>query len=345
MSDVPIVPKNRVALVYNLKNEDEQGETEDAQAEYDSIETVIAIKNSLEKYGYNIGCIEADYNIISSLLSFNPDMIFNIAEGKGGRGREAQMPAIFNLLSIPYTGSDETTLCIALDKALSKKILSFHNINTPKSILSKDSKIEGVDNLNFPVIVKPNAEGSSKGIIGSVVANSKEELNNLIQYKFSKYNMDFIIEEYILGREFTVGVIGNGENKKVFSPMEIIVNPEGNEDGSNVYSYNVKTNYIKYVSYNCPACLPIEIEKEMMDIASKIFDILECKDFSRIDFMLSKTNEIFFIEINPLPGLAPGYSDFPMLAAFNGVEYDELISSVLNVALDRYNSNSNIIRG
>jgi len=153
-----------------------------------------------------------------------------------------------------------------------------------------------------------------------------------------------LVEEYIGGREFTVGILGNGSELRVFPPMEIIYLDQQNP--FNIYSYNVKQNYKELIRYECPAVISKEIETEMVQTAKKIYEILQCKDFARIDFRLSRSGnshrenshseKIYFIEINPLPGLAPGYSDFPMIAEFNGMNYDTLVRSILNSALKRY---------
>jgi D-alanine-D-alanine ligase len=278
--------------------------------------------------------LEADTSIFGKLRENGIDIVFNIAEGTGGRGREAQIPAIMNFLGIPYAGSDETTLAIALDKALAKRLLATHRIRTPKyRIVSGDAK-KWSSRFTFPAIVKPNAEGSSKGISDAAIVRNGEELRKLVSNNIRLYKQDMLIEEYIGGREFTVGIVGNGDETKVFAPMEIVYLDRKNP--FNIYSYNVKQNYKELIKYECPAKISPETEREIMDTARKIFDALSCKDFSRIDFRLSPDGLLYFIEINPLPGLAPGYSDFPMLAEFSGVPYAKLVRSIMNSALKRY---------
>jgi D-alanine-D-alanine ligase len=335
VSEVPKGPGYRVGITFNLKQKKED-ELEDEQAEYDSINTIEAIGKALGNAGCEAIFLEAGEDLPQKLKDNHPDIVFNVAEGKGGRGREAQVPAILNLYSIPFTGSDETTLCIALDKGLAKKIVKSNKMKTPVFFVWKGILSDIPRKLHFPVIVKPNAEGSSKGVLGTMLAHDRKELKALLQQKWDRYHQPVLVEEYIDGREFTVGVVGNGTEKHVFRPMEILISKEGNPDGSKIYSFHVKTNFEKYVRYQCPAKIEPEIEKEMMQIAGQIYDLLECRDFARIDFMLSSENQIYFIEINPLPGLAPGYSDYPMLAEYNGLEYDDLIKSVLNSGLKRY---------
>lgn len=323
----------KVGLTYNLKH-NVASEAEDEEAEYDSEDTVYALKKALEKANCQVTLLEATEELPLRLRESRPDIVFNIAEGTGGRGREAQVPAVLNMFRIPYTGSDETTLCIALDKALTKRLLTTYHVKTPKyQVISKEHPKLSTS-VKFPVIVKPNAEGSSKGISDSAIVFSKKELDNLIETNMALYKQDMLVEEYIEGREFTVGILGNGKDRKVFLPMEIIfLNRQKN---FNIYSYQVKINYKEYVKYECPAKLDEETETKMMRTAGRVYEALNCKDFARVDFRLSNEGEIYFIEINPLPGLAPDYSDFPMIAEFNGMGYDVLVREILNSALKRH---------
>ncbi|MDF2685951.1 MAG: putative D-alanine--D-alanine ligase [Clostridia bacterium] len=333
--EVPL-PKGRLAVgvVYNLKK-GVLAAAPDAEAEFDSIETVYAIKSALEAEGHSVILLEADKALPEKLRNTHIDIAFNIAEGIGGRGREAQLPAILNYFGIPFTGSDETTLCLALDKALTKRIMASYKINTPKyTVLSPDKSFSSAS-LKFPVIIKPNAEGSSKGISDISIVKSAKELHELANKNIELYNEAMLAEEYIEGREFTVGILGNGKETRVFPPMEIVYK-KGTQESFHVYSYNVKQNYKEYIKYECPASLTKEQAAEMTDMAKKIYTVLDCRDFSRIDFRMSATdNKIYFIEINPLPGLAPGYSDYPMLAEFCGVGYKELVNGILNAAIKR----------
>ncbi len=327
------VPPLRIGLTYNVKS-DKQSELEDEEAEYDSIDTVLAIKQALEEEPCCVELIEADDELPMKLLRSRPDVVFNIAEGRRGRGREAQVPAILNYYRIPYTGSDETTLCIALDKALTKRLLATYKIRTPKyRVISRE---HGHWNGAFvmPAIVKPNAEGSSKGISDVAIATDRVQLKSLVERNIALYRQDMLVEEYVDGREFTVGVLGNGEDTRVFPPMEIVYLDKSAD--YNIYSYHVKQNYKTLIRYDCPANISAETEMEMMRAARKIYDALCCRDFARMDFRLSEDGKLYFIEINPLPGLAPGYSDYPMLAAFSGVGYSELVRGVLKSALKRY---------
>ncbi|MEG1710893.1 MAG: ATP-grasp domain-containing protein [Clostridia bacterium] len=337
--DVPLpLSKMTIGIVFNLKK-GIKAKAIDAEAELDCIDTVYAIRDVFVKNGYNVELLEADKRLMEKLNNSKVDIIFNIAEGLNGRGREAQIPALLSMLGIAYTGSDETTLCVALDKALTKRILSTYHVHTPKYlVIKKNGKIKP-HTLEFPIIVKPNAEGSSKGISEISIVHSEKELKELIKTNIDLYNEDMLAEEYIHGREFTVGILGNNGDTKVFEPMEIIYKKPTQGDYY-VYSYNVKQNYKEYVEYQCPADISIDANNEMKEVAEKVYRELQCKDFSRIDFRMDEKGVLHFIEINPLPGLAPGYSDYPMLADFCGTNYNDLIMGILNAALKRYNLTS-----
>lgn len=333
-SEVPL-PGGRikVGIVYNLKK-GVHSDAPDAEAELDHITTVEAMQAALTAGGYEAVLLEADQHLTERLGIEKPDIVFNIAEGLNGRGREAQVPAMLSFLSIPYTGSDETTLCVALDKMLTKQILSVHHVRTPHAVVAINGKLPHGKALNYPVIVKPNCEGSSKGISDVSIASSKEELQALLKRANALYHEDMLVEEYIEGREFTVGILGNGPDAKVFPPMEILYKMPTQGD-FHVYSYNVKQDYEKYVSYECPAKLTPKQMDEMVKTARKVFVTLGCRDFTRVDFRMDKDGGIYFIEVNPLPGLAPHYSDYPMLAEFSGVPYETLVQGVLKAALKR----------
>lgn len=330
--DVPPRQEKKVGIAYNLKKDIASG-TDDSQAEYDSIDTVNSIKSVLEKVGYSVILIEADVFFVEKIKRLRPDIIFNIAEGRNGRGREGQVPAILSFLDIPYSGSDETTLCITLDKTITKDYLNNFCVLSPKSQTFNSTSDLKNCNLNFPVIVKPNSEGSSKGIRDVSIAKNLQEINLLKQHT-SAYGISFIAEEYIEGREFTVGIIGNGTETHVFEPMEIEFKTK---QQYTIYSYEVKQDYTKHVEYVCPANIRKQLSDKIKAISLKIYNSLSCRDFSRIDFRIDKNENVYFIEINPLPGLARGYSDFPMLAEKCGVSYDELVLKILDSAIKRYN--------
>ena len=331
----------KAGITYNIKK-NISSDLPDAEAEFDDIDTIRAIQNALESSGFTVELFEATEDLPIRLSHNRPDIVFNIAEGLAGRGREAQVPAILNFLGIPFTGSDETTLCIAMDKALTKRLVASYGVSTPNYLLVKNSDfLPNNFSLSetgpcYPVIVKPNNEGSSKGVSDLSVVSDTSGLHNVLSEKMHAYRQDMLIEEYIEGREFTVGILGNGDDLRVFPPMEIIFNDKTH----GIYSYEVKRNFRQYVQYKCPPDINPGLEKEIKNTAETVYRALACRDLARMDFRLSKEGRLYFIEINPLPGMAPGYSDFPMIAEFCGMNYTTFLTNIINSALTRYGLNN-----
>ncbi|MCL1912931.1 MAG: ATP-grasp domain-containing protein [Eubacteriaceae bacterium] len=320
----------RVAIACNIKTD----RSTDAEAEFDEPETIEAISAALRNCGVETIILEATEGFPHKLETASPGLVFNITEGRSGRSREAQIPAILEYYGIPYTGSDAAALSVALDKAMTKRIVQSCGVETPAFFVIQDQGPELSCDLPFPVLVKPNSEGSSKGIPDDCVAEDMPRLLELVDQLAQDCAGSLLLEQYIDGREFTVGIIGNGPDIRVFEPMEIIYHKLRGQ--YKVYSFEVKKNYRDYISYKCPPDLSLELIAKMKRDAETVFKTLGCLDFARVDFRLSEDGRIFFIEINPLPGLAPGYSDFPMMAEYNGINYDDLICAMLRCAIKRY---------
>jgi len=325
----------KIGIICNLKHSGDHGkDSGDPEAEYDSMETVQAIQAALIRHGLCTCLIEQDERLSEKLRSEGITMAFNIAEGRGGRGREAQVPALLEYLNIPYTGSDPVALGISLDKNLTKTLAAAAGVRVPFSVLLQNGTDDLPSDIPYPVIVKPNAEGSGKGLSENCVAENREELLEILQKEGPNYPEGLLAEQYLGGREFTVAMIGNGKNLQAFSPMEIIYR-HNTQRSFQVYSYRIKCDYRKYVDYRCPAVLTPEEEREMTESAKKIFRSLGCRDVARADFRMDAEGRICFLEINPLPGLAPGYSDLPMITASAGMDYDDTVYSIYQAAAGR----------
>lgn len=318
----------KVGFTYNVKREHET----DEHAEFDPPDTIIAIANALARQGHIVVHLEATPDLPRVLAEADVDLVFNIAEGVEGRNREAQVPALCELLGIPYTGSDSATLAIALDKALAKKVLMQHDILTPAFQVMETGRERLSPDLRFPLIVKPNAEGSSKGIGSTNVVDNEDELREAVQNLLERYKQPVLVEEYIKGREFTVGLLGD-KRPRVLPPMEIIFRDKSIERP--VYDYVVKQEWEKHVYYECPAKLtPTEL-RAIEKIARETFWALDCRDVARVDLRMADDGQIYVLEINPLPGLTPDYSDLVLIARAVGMDYDELIAEVMLGGLRR----------
>jgi D-alanine-D-alanine ligase len=351
-----------VALVYNVKKEelvsstDEQPSSRiattnstsqvqlsgvDDYAEWDTIETIHAVRDALALH-HSVELIEADHTAFEKLQQSRPEIVFNIAEGRFGASREAQMPAIFEMLNIPYTGSDPLTLAICLDKSRAKEILSFYNISTPRfAVIDTQEDLQN-HSFDFPVMVKPLFEGSSKGIFDASLVQTREELIQQVEKVLSFYKQPVLVEDFLPGREFTVAMLGTGDHVSVFPIVEIKfdslpanVNP--------IYSYEAKWIWDQSENpldiFECPARIPDELKVRIEQVCKKAFKVLRCRDWSRIDVRLDKQGNPNIIEINPLPGILPKIEDnscFPKAARMAGLNYQEMLNSVLNAAIHRY---------
>jgi D-alanine--D-alanine ligase len=327
----------RVALVYNLKRKNASDPDFEHEAEFDSEKTVDALRAGIEKVTQNVFLIEATRTLSENLKELRIDVVFNVAEGSNKRAREAQVPAVCDLLGIEHTGSDATCLAITLDKAITKKLLSQDGILTPNHRLYQGGQ-KGVEpGLKYPVIVKPNHEGTSKGIgVKSVVTNDAE-LHESVQELWKKYQEPILCEEYIEGKEYTIGVLGNS-TLKILGPMEISFT--ANAGRYPVYSFEAKqSNDNPICTLICPATLGSrELDRKVASFSKKVFRSLGCRDIARIDFRVDGKGNIYFIEINPLPGLTPGFSDQVIMAERAGMTYDTLIRRILTPAIQRWRS-------
>ena len=321
----------RVGFTYNIKREDGDPENDD-QAEWDPPETIIAISSALARQGHVVVHLEATPDLPRVLAEADVDLIFNIAEGVEGRNREAQVPALCELLGIPYTGSDSATLAIALDKALCKKVLMQHDILTPKFQVMETGRERLSSDLSFPLIVKPNAEGSSKGIANANVVDNLDELRTAVRSILDRYRQPAIIEEYISGREFTVGLLG-GKRARVLPPMEIrFIDPSIKRP---VYDFVVKQEWKKHVYYECPAKLTDAERKNIEKVARDTFWALDCRDVARVDLRMDDEGRIYVLEVNPLAGLTPNYSDLVLISKAAGMDYDQLMGEIMMGGLRR----------
>ena len=333
----------RVALTYNLKIRATGDEKlpEDYYAEFDEEETIEAIATALIKIGFRVTKIEADKKAYGKLQRLRPDIVFNIAEGLRGESREAQIPAILELLGIPYTGSGPSTLAMSLNKALTHQILAANRVPSPlyQIFTTPDTKVER--RLRFPLVVKPLAEGSSKGVRSSSLVRDAESLRRQVSWVTTTYRQAAIAEEFLPGREFTVGLIGNGE-PTVLPIVEIQLDrlPKGS---SPLYSYEAKwiwdTPEKPLDMFTCPAQIPDGLEKDIRRIAAKAFKILRCRDVCRIDVRLDDDGKPHILEANPLPGMIPdpaAHSCLPEAARAAGYTFDQLVCTILWQALKRY---------
>jgi len=291
---------------------------------------------------HRVTLVEADEHFYERIRTLRPDIVFNIAEGLNGVSREAQVPAILDMLGIPYSGSDPLTLALCLDKSRTKEVLGYHRVPTPKFLLvSEMDQLRGIE-ISLPAMVKPVHEGSSKGIFDASLARTAHGLAAAVEKILVEYQQPAIVEEYLPGREFTVGILGNGPDIHVLPVVEINFSslPEGVNP---IYSYEAKWLWDTIENpldiYECPARLEPELAREIDSVCRRAYGVLRCRDWSRIDVRLDAAGRPAIIEVNPLPGILPNPADnscLPKAAREAGIPYNELIQSALGYAAIRH---------
>lgn len=339
-----------IAFTYNVRRNAYSLDLEkQSDIEFDLPEAIDGIAKTIESLGHNVHRIEADENAFVELKKLKDsnkvDLVFTTAEGLWGDARESQIALFCEVLKIPYTHSSPSTHAITLDKQFTKWILDGAQVvRVPNSqtISSKDYKIDKT--LKFPVIVKPNKEGSGKGIVSENVVDNLKDLEKRIKIITENFTKEVIVEEFVDGREFTVGVIGENGGFKVLPIIEqkFGLLPEGMHK---IAGYELKWIYeykMKSVDdvYECPAKIDKKLQDEIEKTAKEICKVLDVRDAARIDYRLNSAGDLYFLEINTLPGINPDPNEtscYPFAARTAGMDFKELIRQILASASLRYN--------
>lgn len=318
-----------IGITYDLKDDYlAVGFSEEEAAEFDSVETIDSIESAIRYCGYDterIGNIKALVKAIASGKRW--DLIFNICEGVKGSAREAEVPSLLNAFGIPYVFSSAEVMVVTMDKSLAKRVVRDYGIPTADfSVVVAEEDISKID-LPFPLFVKPIAEGTSKGISAASIVHNRDELKSSVLQNLKKFSQPVLVETFLSGREFTVGITGTGKSAKITGVLEIKMKSDG-EQGC--YSY-----------YNKIACKEVfekadaVIAKEVAKVALGAWNALGCRDGGRVDVRMDDKGVPNFIEANPLAGLRPGFSEFPILADLHGVSYENLIGTIIGEARTR----------
>jgi D-alanine-D-alanine ligase len=348
--------KFRVALLANLKTNAPkfEGMAEDQWDDLDSEKTVNALVNAIRAGGNHCEFLEGDITLYDTIRKYQPDICFNISEGHFGDAREAQVPALLEMLRIPYTGSKVLTLALALDKPMTKRVLAYHDLPTPPYQTFERVEEPLSSDMQYPMFVKPSREGTGMGVSARSIVHDDSELREQVSYILERYKQPALVEQYIDGREVTVGVVGNligpvarrlpddEESPRIqaglrfFPPMEVNLKPF--EDSDVVYSNRLKVDLADQLDYLCPAPLDDDMVDELNWLTAAVFRVTGGLDVSRVDFRLDAKNNWtpYILEINPLPGLSPGISDLVIEAAAEGVDHTYLVNMILDTALERY---------
>ena len=328
----------KIGLTYDLKDEVPVGADapDDSQEEFDSPVTINGIADVLRSLGHEVILLGDGKPFLEKVLKNPPDLVFNFAEGHGiGRSREARVPAVLEMLNIPYTGSDPLTCAVTLDKDCAKRVVASAGVIVPKGLLlHPDDPVEGIENHpdfpGYPCLLKPAWEGSSKGIRSRCLVDTPAEMQDVIAFLRKDHRQPILLEEYVPGEELTVGLVGNG-TPTILGIMRVV--PLKKEERF-IYSLEVKRGWKERVRYECPPQLPLPYLEAVKESALKAFRVLGCRDVARIDFRLREGVPVF-LEVNPLPGLNPETSDLVFLARFMKWSYTDLIKAILESAQER----------
>jgi D-alanine-D-alanine ligase len=335
----------RIGIAFDLKPDAPipAGAPDDFHEEFDSPLTVRAIADVLRSLGHEVRELGNGRPFLEAVLRDPPDLVFNFAEGTGvSRSREARVPAVCEMLGIPYTGSDPLALAVALDKDMTRRVVESAGVTIPKgfTLSFPDGPYDGdfaefppmiaESGLSLPVIAKPVCEGSSKGIRNRCLIRTPEEFGPVVVQLWQDYKQPVLVEEFISGDEVTVGIVGN-DPPQVLGTMRMV--PKLAVDHF-VYSLEVKRDWERNVEYEAPAKLPIEVNRALESEALAVFTTLGCRDVARLDFRI-RDGVPYFIEINPLPGLSPDSGDLVFLAYRLGLTYPDLIGRIFVAAAQR----------
>ena len=321
----------KIGITYDLRDDYlAAGYSLEETAEFDRADTIEAIEQALRSLGYQTDRIGNIKSLTKRLAVGNRwDLVFNIAEGFQGFGREAQVPALLDAYNIPYTGSDPLVLSLALHKGMTKHVL--RNLGIPTAdfaLVEMEDDITGVE-LPFPLFAKPVAEGTGKGITAASKVTTRNDLSNVCRKLLTKYRQPVLIETFLPGREFTVGIVGTGRDAIAIGTMELHLKDRAAGD---VYSYFNKENYEELVEYRL---VNDDTAQEAKEDALAAWRGLGCRDAGRVDLRADCMGRPNIMEVNPLAGLHPRHSDFPILCRLTGIAYEELIGMIIRSALRR----------
>lgn len=317
---------------------------DDRYEEFDKPETIEAIAAVLRSEGHQVALLGDGPDLLRRLLDSPPDFVWNMAEGQGtARSREARVPAVCEMLGIPYFGSDPLALAASLDKEVARRLVASYGVMVPKGVVLNpnpelaDDRVRAAlvltcaERADYPILLKPAFEGSSKGIRAHCLAGTESEAVRVFRELARNYQQPILAEQFIEGDEVTVGVLGNGSGTRLIGAMRILPRHGG---GRFVYSIEVKRDWQRQVRYETPALISGEVMEQLSGSALAAYRALGCRDVARIDFRI-RNGTPYFLEINPLPGLAPVTSDLVILARGYGLSHADLIRRILNVALAR----------
>lgn len=342
----------RVAVLANIKGDSSlpHNGPPDAGAEFDGIDTIQAIRSAIESDGHVTSFLPADATLPERLNEFYPDICFNIAEGLGGDAREAQVPALLEMMHVPYTASRVLANAVALDKTMTKRVWRDLGLPTAsfQEFVSGDEPVSA--HLRYPLFVKPAREGTGMGMDGGSIVRDESQLRARVRWVIEKYRQPVLVEDYLPGREFTIGVLGRPDAAR-YSRLPQLYQHDGfhrfpvlEVENSRSITPGVYGNLAKTLhqgdagipDFVCPAPVEPVLAARLQDLAIRGHLAINAVDVSRVDFRLDSDGEPRLLEINSLPGLSPGFSDLCVISDAEGLRYQDLILEILYLGASRF---------
>jgi D-alanine-D-alanine ligase len=324
----------RIGLTYDLRSEYlARGYTEDETAEFDREETIDAIDATLQRLGHETDRVGNAWQLVERLAAGRRwDLVFNIAEGMIGIGREAQIPALLDAYGIPYTFSDPLVMSLTLHKGMTKRVIRDAGVPTCDFAVVEHPDDIALVRFGPPYFIKPVAEGTGKGVSPKSIVRRRKDLPEACRLLLETYRQPVLVERFLPGREFTTAVIGTGRQAEVLGTMEVLLLAAAEPQ---VYSYHNKENSEALVRYRLmqPADDPLVADVE--GIALRAWRVLGCRDAGRLDLRCDKRGRPQFIEVNPLAGMHPEHSDLPIICGLVGVSFERLVARIVASAAQR----------
>jgi len=320
-----------IGMTYDLRSEYlKMGFTEEETAEFDRDDTIDAIEDALRRQGHEVERIGHIRTLVQRLSAGQRwDLVFNICEGLSGFGREAAVPALLEAWGIPCTFSDSLVNALTLHKAFAKQVVMQAGFPSPDFFLVETPEDVDRIRLPFPLFVKPVAEGTGKGVHSQSRVNDPENLRRICLDVLTRYHQPALVETYLPGREFTVGITGTGARAEAVGVMEVILRENAE---AHAYSYVNKEKCENLVTYRLA---DDPVAQDCAKLATDIWRLLGCRDAGRMDFRCDAAGRPHFLEVNPLAGLHPEHSDLPIICTMVGISFDQLIGRIVQSASER----------
>ena len=324
----------KIGLTYDLRSEYlAEGYSELETAEFDRDDTIAAIESTLRELGHETERIGHARQLMQALLSGRRwDLVFNIAEGMHGIGREAQVPAILDVYNIPYTFSDPLVMGLTLHKGMTKRVIRDAGVPTCDFLVAASAADCKEVPFTPPYFIKPVAEGTGKGVTPASIVRERDGLPAAVADLLAQYRQPVLVESYLPGREFTTAIVGTGSRARAIGSMEVVLLDKA-EQG--VYSYVNKENCEELVEYRLVLPDRDPVVKQAEQVALDAWRVLGCRDAGRIDLRCDAKGNPQFIEVNPLAGIHPEHSDLPIICSKVGISYTSLLDSIVKSASER----------